>query len=80
MVRIVRVVIQVHPSSSKVDLDITTFKLELQPSCSGCGRESCRAARLRARLCCEGEPGLGFGSEELPRVRRGDRYTALLHT
>ena len=54
MVRIVRVVIQVHPSSSKDDLDITTFKLELQPSCSGCGRESCRAARLRARLCCEG--------------------------
>ena len=76
MVRIVRVVIQVHPSSSKVDLDITTFKLELQPSCSGCGRESCRAARLRARLCCC-EVEAGLGKEELPRVRRGgDLYTA----
>ena len=76
----VRMVIQVHPSSSKVDLDIKTFKLVLQPGCSECGtgRESCRAARLRARLCCEGERGLG-SEPELPRVRRGDhttRYTA----
>ena len=74
----VRMVIQVHPSSSKVDLDITTFKLELQPSGSGCGtgRESCRAARLRARLCCC-EVEAGLGKEELPRVRRGgDLYTA----
>ena len=77
----VRVVIQVLSSSSKVDLDIKTFKLELQPSCSGCGRESCRAARLRARLRCEGSRvSLALARRSCQEYGGGTGTATLLHT